>query len=143
MVLIDDHLLLSLLLERPTRAFDRVCAKKRIFTTGIWYHRMCRALEASHVSGALSARFGAAEPAIAGRAIAAAMELPSTIGLVSLRDLSWPMAELLTSCSANLMTLEALAAARYLEAPVLVAKRNDGPQFRAHAKRLSISVRSI
>ena len=143
MLLVDDHLLLALLLERPTRAFERLRAGKRVFTTGLWYHRMCRALTASEVSGALSAKLGAAEPTIAGRAIAAAMELPPTIGLISLRDLSWPMAELLASVSANLLTLEALAAAQHLNAPIIVAKRNDGPQLREHAKRLAISVRSI
>ena len=97
MLVIDDHLLLALLLERPTRAFERLRAGKRVFTTGLWYHRMCRALTASEVSGALGAQLGAVEPAVARQAIAAAIELPPTIGLVSLRDLSWPMAEILTS----------------------------------------------
>ena len=143
MLVIDDHLLLALLLERPTRAFDRLRAGKRVFTTGLWYHRMCRALTASEVSGALSAQLGAVEPAVARQAIAAAIELPPTIGLVSLRDLSWPMAEILTSISANLLTLEALAAARHLQAKIVVAKRNDGPQLRRHAQQLAISVRSI
>jgi AbrB family looped-hinge helix DNA binding protein len=73
----------------------------------------------------------------------AAVELPPTIGLVSLRDLSWPMAEILTSISANLLTLEALAAAQHLQAKIVVAKRNDGPQLRRHAQQLAISVRSI
>ena len=143
MLLVDDHLVLSLLLERPTRSFERLCSGQRIFTTGLWYHRLCRALAAPEVTGAFSRRLGAAEPAIARRAIAAAIELPPTIGLVSLRTLGWPMAEILTSVSANLLTLEALAAARTLVATIVVAKRNDGPYLRRHAKQLAISVRSI
>ena len=109
-LIVDDHLLLQILLngEPP----DLRAPGARIFTTGLWYHRLCRAVSIPDVTGAMSRRLGRADPVVAASATRAITTLPETIGLVSLRELAWPMAQLLQDgVRLNLMSLEALAAA--------------------------------
>jgi len=125
-VIVDDHLLLQLLLgDEPP---DLRAPRARIFPTGLWYHRLCRAVRNQTVTGALSRRLGRADPSIATAAAGAAMTLPETIGLMSLRDLAWPMAELLNDgISLNLMSLEALAAADRHGAELCLAMTDENP----------------
>jgi len=61
----------------------------------------------------------------------AVARLPDDVGLLSLRELVPLMAELSNAHRLNALSLEALAAAVYLEAEVLVALENDGPSLRA------------
>ena len=54
--------------------------------------------------------------------------LPATIGLVSLRELAWPMAQLLQDgVRLNLMSLEALAAAEDQGAEFCLAAADENP----------------
>jgi hypothetical protein len=84
-LLVDDHLLLRVLLDdepptlRPTGAV--------IATTGLWYHRLCRALAGQAVVGAMSRRLGDIDREAAADVIAAVIDLPGTIELLSLRTL--------------------------------------------------------
>lgn len=142
-LLIDDHLLLATLCERAPAALDRLRRGRRVFTTGLWYHRLCRALASGSVTGTFSSRLGELPADSARRVIAAAVELPRSIGLVSFRDLGWPMADLLQSQRLNLVTLEATAAARHLQATIAVGEPDDGPLLRSAAQALDISVRVI
>jgi hypothetical protein len=131
-VVVDDHLLLQILLDdepaslRPTGA--------RVLTTGLWYHRLCRAIGRPTVAGALSRRLGRAEPSI-GAAVAGALSvLPETVGLISLRELAWPMARLLDDgVRLNLLSLEALAAAEEQNAELCLASADENPQLLAAA----------
>ena len=92
-LVVDDHLLMRILLDdepdelRPSGAL--------VLTTGLWYHRLCRAISSAQVQGSLSRRLGRAEPSVAAAAGRAVAVLPDTIGLLSLRELAWPMALLL------------------------------------------------
>ena len=62
-VIVDDHLLLQVLLnEEPA---DLRAPGAQIFTTGLWYHRLCRAVSSEAVTGALSRRLGGADRSIA------------------------------------------------------------------------------
>lgn len=110
-VLVDDHILLRVLLgDEPTELRPPGTA---IATTGLWYHRLCRALADRAVVGSLSRRLGAVGQQVASGALASVVELPEEVELVSLRSLGWPMAELVhTGARLNLLSLEALAAAR-------------------------------
>ncbi|MGH9185177.1 MAG: hypothetical protein ACRD0U_05080, partial [Acidimicrobiales bacterium] len=55
-VVIDDHILLRILLgDEPPDLRPRGAA---IFTTGLWYHRLCRALADQTVAGAMSRSLG-------------------------------------------------------------------------------------
>lgn len=141
-LLVDDHLLLRVLLDdepatlRPTGAI--------IATTGLWYQRLCRALSGRAVVGAMSRRLGDVDNDVAAAVIGAVIDLPTTIELLSLRALGWPMGELVNSGTRlNLLALEALAAARHLDATVCLAEADDNPPLQAAAGDLGIRVRTF
>ena len=141
-VVVDDHLLLRVLLgEEP---HDLRLPGAQIFTTGLWYHRLCRAIGAHAVTGALSRSLGAVDPVIATSAIRAATTLPDTIGLLSLRELAWPMARLLDGgVRVNLLSLEALAAAERQGAELCLAAVDGNPPLLAAAAARGTAVRLI
>lgn len=141
-VVVDDHLLLRILLNdepaslRPTGA--------RVLTTGLWYHRLSRALCNRTVAGTLSRRLGRADPSIGAAAVRAVTALPETIGLLSLRDLAWPMARLLDDdVRLNLISLEALAAAEHEDAELCLATADENPHLLAAAGARSRPVRLV
>ncbi len=141
-IVVDDHLLLRILLDdepgdlRPPGA--------PVSTTGLWYHRLARALADPTVTGTMSRRLGDVEPSVARRAIAAVASLPEGIGLISLRSLAWPMAQLIADgVHLNVMSLEALAAAHHLEAELCLAAADDNAPLRTAAARRDIPIRFI
>jgi len=141
-VIVDDHLLLQVLLgEEPP---DLRGPGGRIFTTGLWYHRLCRAVSNQAVTGGMSRRLGRAHRDVAASATRAITTLPSTIGLISLRDLAWPMAQLLEGeVRLNLLSLEALAAAEHHGAELCLAEADKNPQLLASAAARGTPARLI
>lgn len=140
--LIDDHLLLRVLLDDEPSALRP--AGTRLATTGLWYHRLCRALADQAVIGAMSRRLGAVADEVAMATLAAVIDLPDTVELVSLRTLGWPMAQLVHARGRlNLLSLEALAAARHLTADICLAEQDNNEPLRVAATDLGIAVRSI
>ncbi len=141
-VVVDDHLLLALLLGRERTALG--IQQARIATTGLWYHRLCRALSDSTVVGSMSRRLSGLAPPAAAAAIASVVRLPADIEMVSLRELGWPMAELLTGgLRLNLLSLEALAAARVLGAEVCLAEADHNEALIDAAGALELNVRTV
>jgi len=141
-LLVDDHLLLRVLLDDEPRSLRPGGAS--IATTGLWYHRLCRALTDTTVIGALSRRLGAIDETIAAGVLGAVVELPEAIDLVSLRLLGWPMGELVaTGARLNLLALEALAAAQHLGAEICLATDDRNDALRATATDLGIGVRTV
>jgi hypothetical protein len=141
-VLVDDHLLLRVLLgDEPATLRP---AGTAIATTGLWYHRLCRALADEAVVGPMSRRLGAVDDAIAGAVLRAVVDLPDTIEMVSLRTLGWPMGALLRAgADLNLLSLEALAAARHLDAEVCLAAADDNGPLQVAATRFDVVVRTV
>lgn len=88
-----------------------------IYTTGCWYVRLCQAVVRSR-GGVLSAPLLRLSPARREVALRAILELPSAIGLVSLRDLAPRVGQMRTQHRLNLLSAEALAAAVHLGADV-------------------------
>jgi hypothetical protein len=85
-VIVDDHLLLHILLnEEPP---DLRLPAARIFTTGLWYHRLCRALSIQEVTGAMSRRLGRADPCVAASAARAIRCFPNRSGSCPCEN--WP-----------------------------------------------------
>jgi hypothetical protein len=120
-VVIDDHLLLQILLGQEPETLRAPGA--RVFTTGLWYHRLCRAISLPSVVGVLSRALGEVEQIVGAAAVQAMTRLPEYIGLISFRELSWPMAEMMGSCGPlNLLSLEALTAADQLAAEICLAE---------------------
>ena len=141
-VVVDDHLLLQILLDHEPEALRRPGA--RVFTTGLWYHRLCRAVVGRTVIGALTRSLGLVEPAVAGSALRAVTELPETVGLLSMRELAWPMARLLDGgVRLNLMSLEALAAAERVGAELCLAVADENPLLLAAATHRGVPARLI
>jgi len=131
-VVIDDHLLLLILLDEEPP--DLRQPGTQVFTTGLWYHRLCRAVSSRAVTGALSRSLGRADQAVAASAVRAATTLPDSIGLLSLRELAWPMARLLDGgVRLNLMSIEALAAAEHQGGELCLASSDENPQLLAAA----------
>jgi hypothetical protein len=141
-VVVDDHLLLRMLVDdEPTMLRPNGA---RVLTTGLWYHRLCRAVSSLAVGGALSRRIGRAAPSVGAAAVRAVTALPDTVGLLSLRELAWPMARLLDDgVRLSLLSLEALAAAEHLEAELCLATVDENPQLLAAARDRGIPTQLI
>jgi hypothetical protein len=139
---VDDHLLLRILLDDEPKELRP--SGGRIFTTGLWYHRLCRSVGDRTVVGGFSRALGRAAPVVAAGAIGAITRLPDSIDLVSLRDLAWPMARLLDDgVRLNLMSLEALSAAEYLGAELCLALADENPPLLAAAQARATAVRLL
>lgn len=141
-LVVDDHLLLRILLDDEPE--DLRPDGGRVFTTGLWYHRLCRSLGDRSVVGTFSRSLGHAEQAVASAAIEALTKLPDSIGWVSLRELAWPMARLVDEgVRLNLMSLEALATAEYLEGELCLAATDDNPPLATAAETRTTPLRLI
>lgn len=76
--------------------------------------------------------------------LGAVIELPDTIQLVSLRAIGWPMGALVhAGARVNLLSLEALAAARYVAAEICLAETDDNAPLRTAANRVDVVVRTV
>jgi hypothetical protein len=141
-VIIDDHLLLQVLLGNEPAALRPTGGE--LVTTGLWYHRLCRALADRTVTGSMSRSLGDVDAHIATGAVRSVVELPDTIGLVSLRSLGWPMAALIADgVRLNLLSLEALAAAEMLGAEICLAEVDENPTLLVAAAERGIAVRLV
>lgn len=141
-ILVDDHLLLRILLDDEPRELRPEGG--HIFTTGLWYHRLCRSLSDHSVTGFFSRALGSANPVVGASAIDAMTRLPHSVGLLSLRELAWPMARLIDDgVRLNLMSLEALAAVEHLEAELCLARADENPPLVGAASERSVSIRLV
>ncbi len=141
-VLIDDHLLLQVLLDNEP--IDLRTESTVLTTTGLWYHRLCRALATDRVIGSLSRQLAGVDASVARSAIDAITQLPEDIELVSLRTLGWSMAQLAANGHRlNLLSLEALAAAKYLSAEVCLSPASSGTAVHTAAASEALSVRIV
>ena len=139
MVVIDDALLLDVLASTAAPELSQARGRGELATTGCWYWRAARALLGGG-HGALSRRVGGLAPAAQPSLRAGADALPSEIVLVSLRDLIPIMARL--PRPANLLTLEAAAAARLLDAELLVSTTSDLLEELAASAKVALRVAS-
>ncbi|MFN2506195.1 MAG: hypothetical protein ABR540_18610 [Acidimicrobiales bacterium] len=125
MTLIVDDQLLSVVL-RGERLPDELNTIGPIFTTGYWYVRLCQAsLGVADRPGALSGPFAVLPPHRREQALAAVLELPDEIGLISLRELAPVIARLRARHHLNILSIEALAAAVQLSATVALSARSS------------------
>lgn len=140
--LVDDHLLLRILLDdEPASLRD---GADTIATTGLWYHRLCRALADQAVIGSMSRRLGAVADPTAAAVVRAVIDLPETVELMSLRTLGWPMARLVNDgARINLLSLEALAAAKARGAVIHLAEADDNVSLRRAATQAGVVVRTV
>ncbi|MDP8961236.1 MAG: hypothetical protein M3N32_06445 [Actinomycetota bacterium] len=92
-----------------------------MFTTGLWYHRLCRVLR-DQDRDRRHAEVSGQRRRPHRRQVVRSVELPLSIGLTSLRSLGRHMADLVgNGARLNLLSLEALAAAEQLGAEICLA----------------------
>ena len=134
MVLLDDHLLRDWL-AGPDSALRRAIRRDSLATTNLSYARLCKSA-AGQSGGAL---LGGWDPDERGALIAALVALPDEFEVVPMRDLAWRMGQLIAE-HRGLSTLgsEAVAAAEYLGARVLVSSRDESPGMRDACRSLQL-----
>lgn len=138
--LLDDHLLLRVLLDDTSG----LPVTGPMATTGLWYHRLGRALIASSVAGSMSRRLEGLDDERARGVIGSVTTLPPDVDLVSLRTLATPMARLVADgCRLNLMSLEALAAAEHLGATIHLAAADANEPLVREAGRRRVPVEVV
>jgi len=118
-VLIDDRLLVAHLTGDPVLGRR---SEARLNTTSYWYHRACRAAVLG-AGGKLSGPFRKLDPRHQSHAIASMLQLPDEVGLPAPRDLVPVMVAVSgRHAQLNLLNVEATAAARALDATVLLSR---------------------
>jgi hypothetical protein len=136
-VLIDDQLVGHIL--RGARP-PELPAGADVFTTGCWYVRLCQAVLSTRNAGRLTAPFGELTPELRERAVAAVLELPPSIGLLSLRELGPLIGAVRQRHALNLLSSEALAAAHKLQAQVVLSVSSPSLEAALSAESLVCTV---
>ncbi len=126
-LLVDDRLLLSILLDDRSSELKAVMRRRPIYTTGHWYYRLCHAMQSTEFTGALSGPIKRAPEVIQRRVTQSLVRLPDDIGMLSMRDYAMTMAELSQSHRLNILSLEALAASVILPAEVALSASGVNP----------------
>jgi hypothetical protein len=122
-LLVDDQLLSDVI--RGEGRGNGLAGAATIYTTGYWYVRLCQAaLQVADRPGVLSGPFAALPPGRREQALAAVLELPDEIGLVSLRKLAPVIGRLRGRHQLNILGMEALAASVFLQAAVALSTRS-------------------
>ena len=135
---IDDHLLRDILVGQRDETLDGV-APDGVATTGLWLFRLCSSFADPSVVGKLSAPVTSLPEDLQGRFRAQLLELPPTIEVLGLSEISWPMAVLqarhrAAGRSLSAAMVEALAAAHRLGRAIAVSRNDVGPNLKAAAE---------
>jgi hypothetical protein len=135
---VDDHLLRDILVGQRNETLDGL-APGGVATTGLWLFRLCSAFAAPTVVGKLSSPVASLPEDLQARFRAQLLALPTSIELLSLRGMAWPMALLQARHRAEGRSLsaamvEALAAAHRLGQAIAVSHNDVGPNLRAAAE---------
>ena len=135
--LIDDQLLGQVLRGRTPRSL----AAKELYTTGYWYVRLCQAvLGANERTGVLSRPFAELAPGLRDKAVRAILDLPDSIGLLSLRELGPTIAQLRQHHQLNILGIEALAAASHLGAQVFLSAPSPMLEVALRSENVKVKV---
>ena len=142
-VVVDDHILRDLLAGARPPDLDGI-APEGVATTGLWLFRLCSSLTNPIVSGKLSAPVAALPEHLQARFRSQLTALPPDIEVISLHELSWPMAELQhrhreAGRAISAAMVEALAAAHQLDAGIAVSKHDVGANLRSAARADGVS----
>ena len=119
-IVVDDHVLLDVLAGIESPALHEERDGGVLFTTGSWYYRLSRAVNAGTGKGSLSGQLAELESSQRDRALAGLQDLPATIGLLSYRTLVPVMAALRVRRPLNMLNAEALAVALVVDGAIRV-----------------------
>lgn len=112
----------------------------RVFTTGLWYLRLCQAVVRG-AGGALSGPVFSLPASQRGRAVRSILELPDAIEMLSWRIVAPVMASQFEGAGKklNLLSREALAAALVLGATVVMAPGNENHLLRQALREIGLA----
>lgn len=139
-IVLDDHLLREVLMEREPSWIRRLRRGGQLSTTGSWYYRICRALHDPDLAGSLTGPIAALPPDLRGGVIERVATLPVSIQLVSMRDLAWSASDLGRQYGLNLLAAEALGAAVLSGSAIATAAPNLPPRLSAAARGQNVRV---
>lgn len=139
-VVLDDHLLRAVLMEREPSWVSRHRREGSLSTTGSWYYRLCGALHDTGLVGSLSGPIANLPPELRAGVIARVVALPTSIGLVSMHDLAWPASGFGRRYGLNLLAAEALGAAVESGSAIATGLRNLPPRLLAAAQQENVTV---
>ena len=132
--LVDDQILGGILRGDPPPDVDT-----QVFTTGLWYARLCQAVLGSIAHrGVLSGPFAALPGPVRDRAIRRLFDLPDSIGLLSLRTLGPSIGQLRQRYDLNILGMEVLAAAQELRADVYLSAASPRLEAALNAEGLRV-----
>jgi hypothetical protein len=139
-VVIDDHLLREVLLDKEPAWLRRTRRRGDLVTTGSWYYRLCGALQAPDLAGSLSGPVAELPAELRAGVIERVAMLPGHITLLSLRELAWRAAGLGRHHGLNLLGAEALGAAIHARAAIATSAINLPPKLHAAADREHVRI---
>jgi hypothetical protein len=138
-VLLDDHLVRDWL-SRRDEALVAAINDEAIATTNLWYARLCKTA-ARAVGGAVIAGWGVEERR---DLIQGLVTLPAEIVVAPMRSLAWMMGELISDhLGLSALGAEAIAAARTLDARLLVSSRDDRPRIRRCCSAIGVRYETL
>lgn len=103
---VDDHLLRDILVGHRNETLDGL-APDGVAATGLWLFRLCSSFADPTVVGKLSRPVASLPEDMQASFRAQLVALPPSIGVLSLRDMAWPMALLQTRHRAGGRSLSA------------------------------------
>lgn len=139
-VVLDDHLLREFVMEREPPWIRRLRRGGDLSTTGSWYCRLCSALHDPGLVGALSGPIAALPSELRAAVIQGVVTLPTSIQLISMRELAWSASGLGRRYGLNLLAAEALGAAIESRAAIATAAPNLPPRLLVAATRENVPV---
>lgn len=146
-VVVDDHLLRDILTGERRPDLGGL-APDGVATTGLWLFRLCSSLADPRVAGRLSEPVAALPADVQARFRMQLTALPDEIEVLSMRELSWSMAELRQrhrdhGRGMSAAMIEALAAAHRLQAGIAVSAHDVGPNLRASAEADGVAFHAL
>ena len=141
-VVIDDHLLREVLLEREPSWVRRARRGGRLATTGSWYYRLCSALHDPDLIGSLSGPIAELPVGLRSGVIERVVTLPESVEMISMRGLAWPASQLGRRYGLNLFAAEALGAAVASGSAIATAARSLPTRLSEAAARENVRVLS-
>lgn len=136
---LDDHLLRDFLANEPSKALTRVLATHQPCTTNLYLFRLCKSIVSAR-GGQLTGSWSSEQRLALGRRLVA---IPPSIEIVPLQSVAMRMAEIADAYRVSTLGAEAIAAAEYLQAPLVVWVGDDGIGIRGAAKAHRITYRTI
>jgi hypothetical protein len=146
-IVVDDHLLRDILTGERAPDLGGI-APQGVATTGLWLFRLCSSLAEPGAAGKLSAPVVGLPADVQARFRSQLTALPDEIEVLSMRELSWSMAELQhrhrsQGRGMSAAMVEALAAAHRLRAGIAVSEHDSGPNLRASAQADGVAFHTL